>query len=304
MTIEELKKLHYEVKPCKEEELELIENKLEEAESTCLTTASWDSDQDRVLKITDREGNLIAGIVAVIHGWGTAELDLLWVDERYRGRGMASALIREAEAFFRESGCSLAVVDTFDYQARPLYEKHGYSLCGTVEDFPKGHCRYYLKKCLDSSDPDRTFSNAWRETGFKIQPGDGQDADLIFDGIMRYDVAQVQRPFEIEGEDGFYQLNKVITGPEGKLIAGCYAAVTGWGNLFLGIWVEETFRNRGIGSCLLREVEREAKQYGAYVALLDNVYDWQAEFLHKNGYRTSHRHEGGPRGRRLMQKEL
>ena len=304
MTIDQWKELHYEVKPCEEDELEYIENRLEEAESACLSAASSVPEQDRVLKITDSEGSLIAGIVAVIHGWGIAELDLLWVDERYRGQGMASALIQEVEVFFRENGCTLAVVDTFDFQARPLYERHGYSLCGTVDNFPKGHCKYYLKKRLDSSATECAFSDAWRKTGFEIQPGDERDADIIYDRVLEHDVSEVQLPFEPEGEDGFYQLNRKITDADGRLIAGCYGGVTGWGNLFFEIWVEEPFRNRGIGSYLLRELEREAKQYAAYVALLASVYDWQAGFLIKNGYRVSHVHEGGLRGRCVMRKEL
>ena len=37
---------------------------------------------------------------------------------------------------------------TFDFQARPLYEKHGYTVCGTFEDYPKGYRLYQLQKLL------------------------------------------------------------------------------------------------------------------------------------------------------------
>ena len=304
MTSKELNELHYKVKSCEENELEYIESKLEREESALLSAQSWGSDQERVLKITDSEGKLIAGIVAVIHSWGTAELDLLWVDERYRRKGMASALIREAEAFFRENGCKLAIVDTFDFQARSLYEKHGYSLYGTVEDFPKGHCKCYLKKRLDPFSGECASSNAPGGIGFEILPGDEQDIDAIFYGSTEYDKSQVRIPFEMEVEDGFFHINRILVDRDGKIIAGCYSGITGWGNLFFEIWVDEQFRNRGIGSYLLCELEREAKLNGAYIALLNNVYDRQEPFLRKNGYRTSIIFEGGPQGRRVMKKEL
>jgi hypothetical protein len=52
----------------------------------------------------------------------------------------------EAEAIRR--GCHSAYLDTFSYQSRPFYEKLGYEVFGTLDDYPRGHQRFYMRKRL------------------------------------------------------------------------------------------------------------------------------------------------------------
>jgi len=52
----------------------------------------------------------------------------------------------ESEA--TQQGCTHAHLDTFSYEARPFYEKLGYDLFATLEDYPPGYCKYFLKKSL------------------------------------------------------------------------------------------------------------------------------------------------------------
>lgn len=42
----------------------------------------------------------------------------------------------------------LLYLDTFDFQARPFYERHGYEVFGTLDDYPPGHSRFFLRKDL------------------------------------------------------------------------------------------------------------------------------------------------------------
>ena len=99
-------------------------------------------------KITDDNGNIIAGCVAKMYCWKVLYIDILWVAEQYRKQGLGSILHKSVEQTAKEKGCYLVHLDTFDFQAKEFYEKHGYTLFGTLEDCPKGHCRYYLKKQL------------------------------------------------------------------------------------------------------------------------------------------------------------
>lgn len=39
-------------------------------------------------------------------------------------------------------------MNTTDCQARGFYEKRGYVVCGTLEDFPVGSRSFYLSKAL------------------------------------------------------------------------------------------------------------------------------------------------------------
>jgi len=52
----------------------------------------------------------------------------------------------EAEAV--RSGCRYAHLDTYSFEARPFYEKHGYSLFAALDDYPVGFRKYFLKKRL------------------------------------------------------------------------------------------------------------------------------------------------------------
>lgn len=99
-------------------------------------------------KITEDNGNIIAGCVARMYCWNVAYVDMLWVDETYRGKGLGAKLLEEVEKTAKEKGCYLIHLDTFDFQAKEFYEKQGYEVFGVLDDCPTEHCRYYLKKNL------------------------------------------------------------------------------------------------------------------------------------------------------------
>ena len=91
-------------------------------------------------------GEVKGGIYA--NAWaGMLFIKWLWIDEAHRGAGHGRALMAAAEAEGRRLGCSAAWLDTFEFQARPFYEKLGYELFGTL-DFPTGFKRYFMKKAL------------------------------------------------------------------------------------------------------------------------------------------------------------
>lgn len=99
-------------------------------------------------KIVDGSGNIIAGCMAELYCWNIAYIEVLWVDESYREKGLGTKLLEEIERISREENCSLIHLDTFDFQAKDFYRKNGYEVFGVLEDCPKGHCRYYMKKSL------------------------------------------------------------------------------------------------------------------------------------------------------------
>ena len=71
-----------------------------------------------------------------------------WVDEALRGKGHATRLMDAAEDYARRRGCHSAYLDTHSFQARPFYERRGYELFATLDDFPPGHQKFFLKKKL------------------------------------------------------------------------------------------------------------------------------------------------------------
>jgi GNAT superfamily N-acetyltransferase len=91
------------------------------------------------------------GVVGGLLGstrWKWLYVAKLWVDERGRGKGIGTQLLAAAEELARARGCTDASLDTFEYQARPFYEKLGYELFGTLDGFPPGYRQFYLRKRL------------------------------------------------------------------------------------------------------------------------------------------------------------
>lgn len=101
---------------------------------------------NRVIKGED--GDIIAGINSVLYCWNCLYIDVLWVKVEFRKYGYGSALLNEVEKIAKEKGCKLIHLDTFDFQAKDFYIKHGYEVFGVLEDCPEEHKRYYMKKSL------------------------------------------------------------------------------------------------------------------------------------------------------------
>jgi GNAT superfamily N-acetyltransferase len=95
----------------------------------------------------DQQGQLIAGLTAITV-WGWLHVKELWVAETARGSDIGTRLMSAAECEARNRGCHHSLLDTFDFQARPFYEKLGYTVFGELADFPRGHCRYFMRKDL------------------------------------------------------------------------------------------------------------------------------------------------------------
>ena len=95
----------------------------------------------------DAGGTILAGL----YGWTWAQclqVEYLWVDASERGKGHGSELLRTAEQIAFERGCRQALLDTHSFQAPDFYQKRGYVIFGTVDDYPPGHKKYYLRKQL------------------------------------------------------------------------------------------------------------------------------------------------------------
>jgi GNAT superfamily N-acetyltransferase len=95
--------------------------------------------------LRDDAGHVVGGLLGHIR-WRWLYVARLWIDEAHRGAGQGAALMEAAEAHARSRGCIGAYLDTFEYQARPFYEKLGYTLFGTLDGYPPGHRQYHLAK--------------------------------------------------------------------------------------------------------------------------------------------------------------
>lgn len=140
--------MEFEIKPCSDEEAEIIEDRLVEYNLSQVPAGQGELFCPISRKIEDGDGHIIAGCLAMTYCWNIACIDILWVEEPYRRQGLGGRLLRQVEDEARAMGCRLAHLDTFDFQARAFYEKNGYTVFGVLEDCPEGHRRFYLSKPL------------------------------------------------------------------------------------------------------------------------------------------------------------
>ena len=127
------------------------------------------------------------------------------------------------------------------------------------------------------------------EISYEIVEGSEEDSKYIIKNLVDYNTSKAPRAHED------ISLSKKIIDGDGSFIAGCTADAGDWNDGFIDIFVEEPYRGQGIGSHLLAEFEREAREKGVYMVIIF-AYDWQADFFLKRGYTVCSTTEGGPEG--------
>lgn len=99
------------------------------------------------LVVYDDSGNVIGGILGGTY-WGWMYIDILWVHENHRRKGIGSELLKGAEEEALRRGCHHVHLDTMSWQAPGFYQKHGYTVIGILSDIPSGNQKYLLMKAL------------------------------------------------------------------------------------------------------------------------------------------------------------
>jgi GNAT superfamily N-acetyltransferase len=95
----------------------------------------------------NEKGEVVGGIRANAY-WNYCLIELLWLSDVVRGKGIGSQLMKQAEAFAIENGFEYIRTETVSFQAKPFYEKLGYTVYGELKDLPKGCTTYCLVKKL------------------------------------------------------------------------------------------------------------------------------------------------------------
>jgi len=138
---------HFKIEPCEKNNIAPIIEGINSYNLSKVAALSptWNP-LDFVIK--NESGNEIAGILAGIGYWNGLEIKILWVDENYRKKGLGTKLLQHLEKIAKEKGVTVAMLDTFDFQAEEFYIKNGYLSIGEVKNFPSGHRRIYFSKRL------------------------------------------------------------------------------------------------------------------------------------------------------------
>lgn len=229
-------------------------------------------------KIVDDNGNIIAGCTGYIFPWGCMYIDDMWVDEKYRRQELGSNVLQAVEKVAEEKGCHLIWLGTWDFQAKPYYLKHGYELFATLIDSPKGHNDYQLIKHLDG----KQFYRQNKEIDYEIYNGFEDDVDYICDQLENFNNEHLKIKHD------YIKINRKLVNKDGRVVAAMMAGVDDIDVAWIWkIWVDEEYRNQGIGTRLLKHFEKKAKEKGATKILAEEIYDWNIGFFLKAGYKVA-----------------
>ncbi len=106
-----------------------------------------------------------------------------------------------------------------------------------------------------------------------------EEAEYIGEGINEI------VPHEVDADEEEFVLK--VENENGEIIGGCIAEAYEyrWSRVFLNtLWVDERFRHHGIGSMILREVERTAREKGCRVVTLGTASYMARPFYEKHGF--------------------
>ncbi|MEZ2293564.1 GNAT family N-acetyltransferase [Variovorax sp. RCC_210] len=98
----------------------------------------------------DENDRLLGGIRGFVFLYWL-NVEVLFVEEDARGARLGSRLLAEAERQAVALGAKNARLDTFEWQARGFYLKHGYEEYARIDDYAPGFYLAYMKKSLPGS---------------------------------------------------------------------------------------------------------------------------------------------------------
>lgn len=99
--------------------------------------------------LSDEPGGPVSGGIYGYHMFDWLFIQYVAVPPGQQGHGIGRELMARAEAWARSRKMTGLWLDTFSFQARPFYEKLGFSVFGTIEDHPHGARRFFMQKRLN-----------------------------------------------------------------------------------------------------------------------------------------------------------
>lgn len=116
---------------------------------------------------------------------------------------------------------------------------------------------------------------------YVIKESNNDEAELVIDKLVNYNLSKVPNT----QEELFMWINRVIKNNNNEIIAGINSKMYCWNCLYIdSLYVDDKYRNNGLGRKLLEEIEIIAKEKGCKLIHLD-TFDFQAkDFYLKQGY--------------------
>lgn len=200
--------------------------------------------EDDYLVVLYEDDKIVGGAICEFD-WGWLFIDTLWVDESLRGKSYGKLILQAAEAYAAQKGVQHAYLYTTSFQAKPFYEKLGYTLFGEIQNRPQGHRFYFLQKSnltVEAIDPRIKI----------IAPQDDKIHEFLEIGLLSH--AGQTAPFEA------IDLAVFLRDDKNKIWGGIFGSTFwAWYDLRF-LWVDDSLRGQGWGKKLLEMAEEECRR--------------------------------------------
>lgn len=229
-------------------------------------TARTEPVRHLTITLRDAAGAVEGGLVGIsYYDWLIVEM--LFVPERRRGQGIGARLMLAAEAVAARRGCHGVWLDTGSPAARAFYERIGYGVFATLDDYPRGHTKWFMSR---------------------LAPRDGDTAGLEIGEVRDPALARVVGGALTAVADALYGAETgrealALMAPQG---GGLWmVARRDW--LFLDLFVlPAEARRHGLGSRILAMAEAAARTRGCVGVWLDSFGFQAPGFYQRHGYQV------------------
>lgn len=202
-------------------------------------------------------------------------IELIFVPEDLRGKDIGSALLAMAEARAAAWGAVGVWLDTFSFQARGFYEKHGYRVFGDITGYPGPHARFFLQKRLGDAPP-RLFTHPAIEERLDPPPALRGAIDGPLSAFNDQKLGGGEWPERIHAFE--------LSDEAGAIIGGL------WGRSYYDwlyvdvLFVPESLRGQGLGTRLLGLAEDAIRGIGGVGIWLDTFSFQAPDFYPRHGF--------------------
>lgn len=128
------------------EDVDFLYKKMDEYNSSLLPD---ENPRDVNIIVHDDDGNFIGGLAGST-SWHNFLIKALWLEEKFRTKGIGKKVVVKAEIEASSLGCLYSMVGTFEaLNARAFYEKCGYELVSEAKVEPIEQTGYFFYKKLN-----------------------------------------------------------------------------------------------------------------------------------------------------------
>ena len=128
----------------KKEEIDLIGRGIDG--NNIATTGTSTDDKHITFFIRDEDERILGGVRGTYNRSGWLYINGIWVANEYRSNGYGTRLMKDIETEAKRKGCTQCYLTTLSFQAPEFYQKLGYEVFATLENFHQHYNKYFLRK--------------------------------------------------------------------------------------------------------------------------------------------------------------